>query len=227
MLPMVTTTASPLLLQVDVPESSQRFLFVVYQLTLQVLEVIEHTVFAYPVVKVHGDVVTINIAVKIEKVDFETLPRARHRGAIANVHHALIAAVLVIRGHSVDAVGRYQLETGVDFNVGGGKSEDPSQFVAVHDPARETVGASEEMICCLNIASSNRVPDTGRTHAHVIYILPWDFFHFKAVLRGVGNQLFKASFAVATKAVIVSDDQLACPQCFDKDLANELLRRIV
>src|SRR5690606_19566455 len=62
----VSTVAFPSLVQFDVLKPFQRFFFVVYQLAFQIFEVMEHAVLAYPVVKVNGNVVSVNIAIEVE-----------------------------------------------------------------------------------------------------------------------------------------------------------------
>src|SRR5690606_41046356 len=61
----------------------------------------------------------------------------------------------------------------------------------------------------LDVAICERVPDAGGAYADIVDVLPRDFFNFKSISRRIGDQLFKASLAIAAKPVVVADHQFA------------------
>src|SRR5690606_19608235 len=62
---------------------------------------------------------------------------------------------------------------------------------------------------------------------NVVDILPGNFFDLETILWRVRHQLFKASFPVSAKAMIVSDHELACPQCFNENFSDKFFGSVV
>src|SRR5690606_20226241 len=91
----------------------------------------------------------------------------------------------------------------------------------------QLIGSPKVFIGSKNITFFQSMPDLGRTHTYMIYILTRNFFHLKAILIGIFIKILKATFAVLTKAVVITYYQISGSNFFyqylpDKRIGAEL-----
>lgn len=173
----------------------------------------------------HPHQLAVAIALEIQQMGFQQHPAAVvHRRAHAQAGHGRQG----LRGqamhlHHEDARERRTLVA--HAHVQRRESDGAAQLLAVHDPAADGVGMTQQLLRQGEVRIGQRSAHGRRGDAHTGVGDRGQGMYLEAILLAGGDQGVEGAGAAGAEAEVVTDHQPAHVQALHQDLLDEILRR--
>ena len=164
---------------------------------------------------------TVDIRIKVEQVYLKQGLGAADGGADADVGYALHRLTLDPEQlHRIHPFHRGACA--VQEDIGGGKTDGASTFVAVGHPPAHAIGAAKQLFGMGQVALLQRLTHAGAADALTVQLEGVHVRHLKAVLLPGPLQHGKIPGAVLAKSKIIAHHQITDPQTLDQDLLDKV-----
>lgn len=130
-------------------------------------------------------------------------------GAVADVEHALVKAVVQAHPYGINPIGGNKFVAFGNVQVGSRKAQLATNLVALHHAAFKAVRAPQVFCGHFYLARSQRIANTGGANANIIHIFAANLHHLKTIFGFMCQQMIKAAFAVFAKPVVVANYQVS------------------
>jgi hypothetical protein len=176
------------------------------------------------VAEFHFHLPAIDIAGKVEQVDFQQGAGAADGGLVADIGHPGIMPTAEQQLHHINPGHRYHLA--LERHIGGGKADGPPQLVAMGHPAVQAEGAPQHLVGVIQPPRRQCLADQGAADPLAVHppALGTDHLEIEGA-PGPGKQ-FEIPAPVAAEAEIVAHHQKAHAEPVDQQAADEIVRRL-
>ena len=171
----------------------------------------------------HGDVVTVNIPIKVEYEHLEQRLYSAHRRTRANardsVEELLAEPTNTRREYAVDGC-----ESAVQIHVCGRKAEIPTEPQAANYFSGHRVVTPEHFFGAAQVARLEGRTNCGTTYAFFAHVNRWNRQHTEAVRPASRLQVPDRTESLRRETKIVTDDDLPRTEPINEQALDELVR---
>src|SRR5690554_1564041 len=111
-----------------------------------------------------------------------------------------------------------------DLDIGSGEAYGSAQLLALDDDTVEFEIPTQTKSGDIYFAFGQCRPNFGAGYANVLDVFSGNLLQFKTIKVFVGHEVFKTSFTIFTKTVIITDDQYFGLDSIYQDFPDKFFR---